>query len=178
MQNKPIDRIKSVASFFLSRIDTMIDPVLRSRGFDNLDGEVSIASARKAYEIYKSIFGSKRFKTLEDKGAKRQFLLWASTSTKNPAFSDIKYVSALIGPDTINTITPETLAAFQDHGKPESHLEDHVREASRVFQTLKEANIDIDSVTQRLEDEGIEKFNISYDEIIDSIKKKQTGQIA
>ncbi len=176
--NKSIDQIKSVASFFLSRIDALIDPVLKSRGFNDLYGEVAIASARKAYEIYRNTFSGKRFKDLEDKGAKRQFLLWASTSTKDPAFSDIKYVSALIGHETINTITPETLAAFNDHGQAESHLEDDVDKATKVLQTLKEANIDIDTVTQRLEEEGIEKFNTAYADIIDSIKRKQTEQIA
>lgn len=175
--NKPIDQIKSVASFFLSRIDALIDPVEKSRGFNNLKGKVAIASARKAYEIYKNIFFGKRFKALEDKGAKRQFLLWASTSTKDPTFSDVKYVSALIGPETINTITPETLAAFRDHGNPENRLEDYIDNATRVLQSLKEANIDIDTVTQRLEDEGIEQFNIAYDDIIDAIKKKQNEQI-
>lgn len=176
--NKPIDQIKSVASFFLSRIDTLIDPVLKSRGFHNLVGEVAIASAKKAYDVYKGSFYSKRFKALEDIGAKRQFLLWASTSTKDPAFSDTKYLSALIGPETINTLTPETLAAFRDHGQAESHLEDDIEKASGVLHTLKEANIDMDAVTQRLEEEGIEKFNIAFSEIIDSIKSKQTRQIA
>lgn len=175
---KPIFHIKSVASFFLSRIDVLIDPVAKSRGFIALKNEVAIASARKAYEIYKNIFSGRRFKDLEDKGAKRQFLLWASTSTKDPLYSDVKYVSALIGPETINTITPETLAAFRDHGQPESRLEDGITEATRVLKTLKVANIDIDTVTQKLEDEGIEKFNKAYDDIIDSIKRKQTEQIA
>jgi transaldolase len=173
---KPIVHIKSVASFFLSRIDVLLDPVLKARGFDGLEGEVAIASARRAYEIYKNIFYGERFKTLEGKGAKRQFLLWASTSTKNPALSDTKYISALIGPETINTVTPETLAAFRDHGQAASHLEDGVDKATIVLQTLKEANIDIDTVTQRLEDEGIEKFNVAFDDIIESIKKKRTGQ--
>ena len=177
-QKKPVDQIKSVASFFLSRIDVLIDPVVKSRGYIRLKGEVAIASARKAYEIYKSIFYGIPFKDLEPKGAKRQFLLWASTSTKDPIYSDVKYVSALIGPETINTITPETLAAFQDHGHPESHLEDDIAGATKIFRTLKVANIDINTVTQNLEDEGIEKFNIAYDDIIGAIKKKQTGHIA
>jgi transaldolase/transaldolase/glucose-6-phosphate isomerase len=177
-QNKSIDQIKSVASFFLSRIDVLIDPVLKDRGFDSLKGKVAIASAGKAYSIYKNIFYGQRFKALEEKGAKRQFLLWASTSTKDPDYSDIKYISALIGPETINTVTPETLAAFRDHGQPESLLEEGMDNATNVLETLKEANIDIDTVTQRLEEEGIEKFNVAFDDIIESIKKKQTRQIA
>lgn len=176
--NKPIDQIKSVASFFLSRIDVIIDPLVTSRGFNDLKGKVAIASAGKAYEIYKNIYFGSRFKALEDKGAKRQFLLWASTSTKDPAYSDVKYVSALIGPETINTITLETLAAFREHGNPESHLEDETGNATGVLSSLKHANIDIDSVTQKLEDEGVEKFKVAYDEIIAAINKKQTGQIA
>ena len=176
--NKPVDHIKSVASFFLSRIDVLIDPVLKSKALEDLKGEVAIASACKAYEIYKNIFFSERFNALEGKGAKRQFLLWASTSTKDPAFSDTKYISALIGPETINTVTPETLAAFYDHGHPESHLVDGIAKATEVLLSLKKANIDIDSVTQRLENEGIEKFNLAYDDITRSIMKKQAGQTA
>jgi transaldolase/transaldolase/glucose-6-phosphate isomerase len=169
--NKPIDQITSVASFFLSRIDVLIDPELRSKGRDDLKGQVAIASAKKAYEIYKRIFFGSRFKSLENKGAKRQRLLWASTGTKDPTFSDIKYISALIGPETINTITLETLAAFMDHGLPETHLEEDMDKASKIFEQLKELNIDIDAVTQKLEEEGIEKFNKSYDDILEAIKK-------
>ncbi len=175
--NKPISQIKSVASFFLSRIDALVDPVLEVRGYNDLKGEVAIASARKAYEMYKNIFYSKRFKALEYKGARRQSLLWASTSTKDPSYSDVKYVDALTGPETINTITPETLTAFRDHGRPESHLEDDIDKATSVLQKLKHANIDIDAVTQRLELEGVEKFNTAYDDIIEAIKKKQTEHL-
>lgn len=175
---KPIDQVHSVASFFLSRIDSLIDPELKSKGLGDLKGQVAIASARKAYEIYKSYFFGSRFQALENKGAKRQRLLWASTSTKNPTFSDVKYVSGLIGPETINTITLETLAAFRDHGQPANRLENDMDKASIVFEQLKESGIDINAVTQKLEDEGIENFNVAYDELLGSIKKKRGEQIA
>ena len=176
--NKSIDQIASVASFFLSRIDVMIDPQLQKYGLDNLKGKVAIASAKKAYEIYKEVFSSERFKILEASGAKRQHLLWASTGTKDPTFSDVKYVAALIGPETINTIPLETLAAFRDHGRPENRLEDDMVKATQVLAQLKEKNINIDSITQRLEEEGIEKFNKAYDEILEAIKNKQIEQMA
>jgi transaldolase len=177
-ENKPIDQITSVASFFLSRIDTLIDPELKSKGLDDLKGQVAIASAKKAYEIYKRLFSESRFNVLENKGAKRQRLLWASTGTKDPTFSDVKYVSTLIGPETINTITLETLDAFRDHGQPGNRLGEDMDKAAKVLEQLRESNIDIDTITQKLENEGIEKFNIAYDKIIDAIKNKKAEQIA
>ena len=155
--NQPIDQIASVASFFLSRIDVLIDPLLEEKGLSKLKGEVAIASAKKAYEIYKEVFNSERFKNLEAMGAKRQRVLWASTSSKDPSFSDVKYVEALIGADTINTIPIETLEAFNDHGKAESHLEDDLDKATHLLIQLKENGIDINTITQKLEDEGIAK---------------------
>ncbi len=175
--NKPIEQVTSVASFFLSRIDVLLDPELKLKGLNDLKGQVAIASAKKAYEIYKKVFSGNRFKKLESKGAKRPHVLWASTSTKDPTFSDIKYVSALIGPETINTITLETLNAFRDHGRPENRIEDDMDKASKVLKNLKDENIDIDAITQKLEDEGIEKFNNAYDEIIGAIKKKKIEEI-
>ena len=134
--NQPIDQIASVASFFLSRIDVLIDPLLEEKGLGKMKGEVAIASAKKAYEIYKEVFNSERFKKLEAKGAKRQRVLWASTSSKDPSFSDVKYVEALIGAETINTIPIETLEAFNDHGKAESHLEDDLDKATNLLATV------------------------------------------
>ncbi len=174
--NESIEQVSSVASFFLSRIDTLIDPELKAIGLGNLKGQVAIASAKRAYESYKQIFSGERFKTLESKGAKRQFLLWASTSTKDLTFSDIKYVSSLIGPETINTVTIDTLEAFRDHGSPENHLEEGIGKSVKVFESLKSGNIDIDALTQKLEAEGIEKFIKAYDSIIDAIKKKKIEQ--
>jgi len=175
--NGSIEQIASVASFFLSRIDVMIDPILRAKGLDKLKGQVAIASAKEAYEIYKKAFSSERFKILETKGAKRQRLLWASTSTKDPTFSDIKYVASLIGSETINTITLETLNAFRDHGRAGNRLEENISEASGIMKELKGNKIDIDVITQKLEDEGIEKFNKAYDEILRAVEIKTAKQI-
>ncbi|MEO5593309.1 MAG: transaldolase [Chitinophagaceae bacterium] len=175
--NEPIDQITSVASFFLSRIDTMIDPLLQANGLDNLKGHVAIASATQAYGIYRKAFSGQRFKTLERSGAKHQRLLWASTSTKDLTFSDVKYVSSLIGAETINTITLETLDAFRDHGRAENRLEDDMERAAMVLAQLKDKNIDITAITQKLEDEGVEKFNKAYDQILEAIKKKRIKQM-
>lgn len=171
--NQPIDQISSVASFFLSRIDVMVDPMLEEKGAEDLKGEIAIASAKKAYQIYKEVFSSDRFKALEAKGAQKQRVLWASTSTKNPAYSDVKYVEALIGPDTINTLPLETIEAFKDHGKAESRLEEGLDKADQNLQRLKEAGIDIDDITTRLVNEGIEKFNKPYDKLMEAVEKQK-----
>lgn len=170
----PIDNIVSVASFFLSRIDVLIDPLLDKKGLGKLKGEVAISMAKKAYQIYKEVFWSDRFKKLEEKGAKKQHLLWASTSSKDPAFSDVKYVDALIGKETINTIPLETLEAFRDHGTLESHLEDNLDHANEVMKMIKENGIDINEITQQLEEEGIEKFNKPYDKLMAAIETQKS----
>lgn len=166
---KSIEKIASVASFFLSRIDVLIDPLVQEKGFNELKGEVAIASAKKAYQIYKKVFGGDRFKKLEEKGARPQRLLWASTGTKDPAVSDVKYVEALIGPDTVDTIPMETLEAFRDHGNPENRLETDLNKAHQTMEKLKELGINIDELTQKLEDEGIEKFNKPYEKLLKAI---------
>ncbi|MGN6603031.1 MAG: transaldolase [Ginsengibacter sp.] len=176
--NQPIDHIASVASFFLSRIDVMLDPVLKEKKLDNLVGEVAIASAKVAYENFKEVFFGDRFRKLEAQGAKKQKVLWASTSTKDPSFSDVKYVEALIGPETINTLPMETIDAFRDHGKVEDHLENNLIHARNVLDQLKQNDIDIDEVTQNLEEEGVEKFNKSYDSLIKAIESKRKKQMA
>jgi transaldolase/transaldolase/glucose-6-phosphate isomerase len=176
--NLPIDQIVSVASFFLSRIDVLIDPLLEAKGLSKLRGEVAIASAKKAYEIFNDVFNGERFKKLAAHGANKQRLLWASTSSKDPSFSDVKYINALIGAETINTIPIETLEAFNDHGKPESHLEDEMDKATNVLEELKNRGIDINNITHQLEREGIEKFNMAYDKLqnaIEKVKEKQNN---
>lgn len=165
--------IASVASFFLSRIDVMIDPLLKEKKQMNLNGEVAISSAKIAYEIYKDVFYSKRFNALVQKGAQRQWVLWASTSTKDPAFSDTKYVEALIGSETVNTLPLETIAAFRDHGKAEDSLGHDLDKATKVLAQIKKIGIDIDLITQKLEDQGIEKFNQSYDKLLDAIENQK-----
>lgn len=176
--NQPIDHIASVASFFLSRIDVLLDPILKEKKLDNLVGEIAIASAKKAYEIYKEVFFSDRFRNLEKKGAKKQKVLWASTSTKDPSFSDVKYVEALIGPDTINTLPMETIDAFRDHGIAQAHLENNLVKATQELQKLKDNGINIDDITQQLEDEGVQKFNKAYATLLKAIDEKKKKQLA
>ena len=171
--NQPLSQISSVASFFLSRIDVLIDPILKEKGLGNLKGEVAIASAKKAYEIYKNVFTSERFKKLEAKGAKRQRLLWASTSSKDPSFSDVKYLEALIGNETINTIPIETLEAFNDHGNAENSLGNDLDNATHVLAQLNDKGIDINVITQKLEDLGTKKFNLDYDDLLETIEKQK-----
>jgi len=178
----PLDGIRSVASFFLSRIDVLVDPKLeeiidnggtKGKIAEQLHGQTAIASAKQAYQIYKEIFQQGRFKTLEDKGARPQRVLWASTSTKNPDYSDVKYVEALIGPETINTLPRETLNAYRDHGDPGERLEEGSDETRQILSLLSEVGIDIDQVTQQLESESVEKFNEPYDNLMKTLKKSE-----
>ncbi|MFZ1979161.1 MAG: transaldolase [Bacteroidota bacterium] len=180
-QGKSVKQIASVASFFLSRIDTVLDPLMEklfSSDEKKTDiakkahGQVAIASAKAAYQIYKEIFSSTRFKKLVDQGVRAQRLLWASTSTKNPDYNDIKYIESLIGADTINTVPLETINAYRDHGDPKSRLEQEVKEAADIMEQLPELGISIDKVTQQLEDEGIKKFNESFDKLMEALTKK------
>jgi transaldolase len=182
---QPIDHIASVASFFLSRIDTLVDPELeklveaggaKAELAKQALGQVAIASAKSAYQMYKEIFGSARFRRLADKGAKTQRLLWASTGTKNKAYSDVKYIEALIGPETVNTVPVETLDAYRDHGDPQSRLESGTDQAQKVMRSLPELGIKIDDVTQELEDDGVEKFNKPFDQLIAALKKQTSGK--
>jgi transaldolase/glucose-6-phosphate isomerase len=185
-RREPIERLASVASFFLSRIDVLVDPLLekwmrvdgpQAELAAKLHGQVSIASAKVAYQIYKDIFASERFRKLAGQGARTQRLLWASTSTKNPNYSDVKYVEALIGPQTVNTIPQETLNAYRDHGNPASRLEDGLDLAREVLDRLSEVDIHIDQVTQQLEDEGVEKFIKPFDRLMDTLKKEREAAL-
>ena len=123
--------------------------------------------------MYKRIFDGERFRKLADLGAQTQRVLWASTSTKNPEYSDVKYVEALIGPSTVNTLPLETLEAYRDHGNPAPRLEENLEDARKNLDRLSELGIDIDKVTQQLEDEGIEKFNKPYDSLMSNFEKKR-----
>lgn len=174
---QPIHSIASVASFFLSRIDTLIDPLLDEKGLGDLKGEVAVASARKAYELYKRAFNSERFEQLKAQGATPQRLLWASTSSKNPAFPDTKYIDALIGPDTVNTVPMETLEAFRDHGRAAARLEDDPGGATRVLEQVEQAGIRLKDISQQLEDEGVEKFNKPYDALLDAINTQKEKEL-
>ncbi len=173
-------QVMSVASFFLSRIDVLVDPILektieKGPGSDiakSLVGQAAILCAKVAYQKYKKIFESERFKKLADNGARPQKLLWASTGTKNPAYSDIKYVEPIIGPQTINTMPMETLEAYGDHGKPALRLEEDALEAGQMLTRFSEIGIQLDDISLQLEEEGIEKFIKPYDSLIESLKKK------
>lgn len=168
-EGNSIENVSSVASFFLSRIDAMVDPKIDIKGAKNLRGKIAIASAKVAYQIYLEMISSDRFKNLEEKGAQKQRVLWASTSTKDPSYSDVLYVETLIGKDTINTLPMETIDAFRDHGKVTDSLIEGVDEAKNTLKELKQIGIDIDEITQKLEDEGIEKFNNAYEKLLKSI---------
>lgn len=182
-QGQPVARVASVASFFLSRIDVLIDSMLEKKmrlsGRESeiattLHGQVAVASAKVAYQIYEDTFGTQRFRELAAQGARPQRLLWASTSTKNPAYSDVKYVEALIDPDTVNTLPLETLKAYRDHGNPVPRLENGEEEALSLLNRLPQADIDLDAVTQQLEDEGVEKFSASFEQLLAALAEKQT----
>lgn len=168
-----IDHISSVASFFLSRIDVVVDPILEAKGEKELYGEVAIASAKKAYEIYKRVFSSERWQKLAEQGAQPQRLLWASTGSKNPAFKDTKYVEALIGPDTVDTVPLETVDAFRDHGVAANTLEADLDKATEILAKLPSLGIDLAAVTQQLEDEGIEKFNKPFEKLLNAIETQK-----
>ncbi|MBC7236911.1 MAG: transaldolase [Chloroflexi bacterium] len=179
---KPLAQVASVASFFLSRIDVLIDPRLETRLKEGgeraptakrLLGQVAIASARRAYQIWKEVMATKRWLKLAEVGARPQRLLWASTSTKNPAYSDVKYVEALIGPDTVNTLPLTTIEAYRDHGQPAPRLEQDVDEALWVLDHLPDVGIDIRAVTQQLEDEGVQKFVTSYDQLLALLRERR-----
>jgi transaldolase / glucose-6-phosphate isomerase len=183
---KPLSRIASVASFFLSRIDVLVDPMLERPGLQGgpsgnraaaLHGQVAIASAKVAYQIYREIFGSERFKKLSKQGARSQRLLWASTSTKNPAYSDVMYVETLIGPETINTIPLETLNAYRDHGKPASRLDVDTQSAHHVLEGLYQTGIDLDALTQQLEDEGVMKFSRAFEKLMAALQQKKDASL-
>lgn len=180
---QPVDQIASVASFFVSRIDTEADRRLASRiaadpaaaeRARSLLGRVAIANAKLAYQTFREIFTSARFPPLAARGARLQRPLWASTSTKNPAYPDLLYVEALVGPDTVDTLPPQTLAAFRDHGRvnPRAVMED-MEGARRVFARLAELGISIDEVTQTVLDAGVKLFADSFRELQDTIGSRR-----
>ncbi len=184
-QELSLEHVASVASFFLSRIDTLVDPLLEKlieqggREADiakQVQGQVAISSAKRAYQIYMNIFGTPGFQKLADQGARVQRLLWASTGNKNPDYSDLKYVESLIGPNTVNTIPVETLDAYRDHGDPKALLEQDIERAGWVLDRLPELGINIDQVTQQFEDEGVEKFNKPFDNLMETLAKRCHGR--
>lgn len=179
----PVDRIASVASFFVSRVDTKIDgrlaEMITSDGpqaemASKLPGKAAIANARLAYADYKAVFGSERFLRLRAAGARVQRPLWASTGTKNPKYSDVMYVDELIGPDTVNTVPPQTLRAFLDHGNVRpGTLEEDLAGAEKVLLELETLGIPMRVVTQELEDEGVKSFMSAYSEVVEKMDQRR-----
>jgi transaldolase len=171
-------KVASVASFFVSRVDTETDKRLDDLGgHEELKGKLAVANAKLAYQRYKEIFSGPRWDALAAQGATSQRCLWASTSTKNPAYSDVLYVDELIGPETVNTMPEETIQAFQDHGEVALTLEQGIEEAKRLFDQLAEVGIDYDDVTRVLEEEGVQKFADSFSELLGGIAAKR-GELA
>ena len=164
-----ISRLNSVASFFVSRVDTAVDDALEANGSDRakaLLGRVAIANAKVAYGHYLNLFGSPQFAALKADGANPQRLLWASTGTKNAAYSDVVYVEELIGPDTVNTLPPKTLEAFRDHGTAEARLGRGLDEAQATLDALDGLGIDLAGITETLEADGIDSFASAFDRLL------------
>src|SRR3989454_10505145 len=168
-------QVHSVASFFVSRVDTETDRRLDEIGGDakKLKGKLAVANAKLAYQNYLDAFAGPRWDALEPKGASKQRCLWASTSTKNPDYRDVMYVEELIGPETVNTMPEETIRAFQDHGKVELTLAKDVDGARTLLRDLHDAGIDYDDVTETLEREGVQKFADSFEELLEGIRAKR-----
>jgi transaldolase len=171
-----LSTIASVASFFVSRVDSEVDKRL-GEGHE-LAGKAAVANAQLAYQVYLEKFSGEKWDKLAEKGATPQRALWASTSTKNPEYRDVLYVEQLIGPDTVNTMPLETIEAFQDHGEVARTIDADVDAAKKVFADLKEAGVDMADVAKTLEDEGVKKFADSYQELLDDVKKKRDAMAA
>ena len=180
---EPVDRLSSVASFFVSRVDTKVDERLESllenaggqeaQRIRGLLGRAGIANAKIAYERFEERFRSAGFAGLEERGVRLQRPLWASTSTKNPEYPDTYYVDNLVAPDTVNTLPPDTLDAFRDHGDPKVRIFDGRDEAHRVLDALGDLGIDFGDVTRELEEEGVQKFGKSYDDLLETIREER-----
>jgi transaldolase len=185
-KGRSVDRVASVASFFVSRVDTIVDKALDEKIAETKDeatkqrlaslkGKVAVANAKLAYAKFQEIFGGEDFARLREAGAKVQRPLWASTGTKNPAYSDLLYVETLIGPDTINTMPNKTIEAFLDHGKVERTVDKNVEEAHEVMVTLAAHDIELDDLTAQLEEEGIASFQKSFDALLAGVESKRAA---
>lgn len=178
----PVNKIASVASFFVSRMDTKVDKRLDAiidEDGENADkaksllGKSAVANAKLAYQRYLKVFGSERFAEIKKHSGRAQRPLWASTSTKNPAYSDVLYVDTLIGQNTVNTMPPKTLVAFNDHGTAASTLESGVDEAAKVLESLESLGISVRTVTKELEDEGVASFSKAFEELLATIEERR-----
>jgi transaldolase len=185
--NLPIEHIASVASFFVSRMDSKVDAHLeqfirpegpRAEAAQSLLGKAAIANARLAYQEFLKVFQSARFQVLRKFGARTQRPLWASTSTKNPAYRDVMYVEELIAADTVNTMPAKTLDAFRDHGEARITIEDHLDEARQVFERLELLGIMEEDVTRELEEEGVDSFSKAFRELLDTVEQRRRAALA
>jgi transaldolase / glucose-6-phosphate isomerase len=188
-RGEDLGRMASVASFFVSRIDTLVDGQIEARikaaktpaeqsALRNLQGKVAIANAKLAYQQYKKIFSGPRWKALADRGAQTQRVLWASTSTKNPAYSDVLYVEELIGPDTVNTIPPSTFDAFREHGHPQATLEQGVDDARATLDNLAKAGVSLKAATDQLTEEGVKLFSEAFEKLLEAVGKRSAKNVA
>ena len=177
-----VAKIASVASFFISRIDTLVDSIAESKRkaskdaaeqqkLKNIEGKVAVANGKLAYQSYQRIFGSDLWKKLAARDAKTQRVLWASTSTKNPNYNDVMYVEELIGPETVNTMPPNTLEAYRDHGKPRTSLTEDIPGAERTMKELAQLGISIDEVTDKLTQDGVRLFAEAFDKLLAAVEK-------
>jgi transaldolase len=183
-RGQSIEGIASVASFFISRIETRVDQRLaelienqpgQASQLQALYGKAAVASGKVAYQVYQEMFadGSKIWRELKNQGASRQRVLWASTSTKDPRYSDVKYIEEMIGPDSVNTVPEQTLEAFRDHGKAELTITKDVEQARQALQTLDEVGVDLEQITQNLEEAGVRSFAEAYDALLDTIQERK-----
>ena len=177
-----LKKMASVASFFISRIDTLVDSKIEEKLKATTDanqqallkgvlGKVAIANGKLTYQRYQKIFSGPRWQALAAKGAQTQRVLWASTSTKNPNYRDVIYVEELIGPDTVNTMPPATIDAFRDHGKLRNSLTEDVPAAAKVMNDLAQAGISIKEVTDKLTADGVKLFADAFDKLLEAVKK-------
>jgi transaldolase len=181
-----VSRVASVASFFVSRVDTAVDNALaglstangNSAGFANLMGQAAVANAKLAYQAFQETFGSERFARLREQGARVQRPLWASTGTKNPEYSDVLYVDTLMGPDTVNTMPDATLEAFLDHGRAALTVTEGVTEASASLDGVASAGVSLDEITAQLLADGVKAFADSFDLLMDNIERKRSQLMA
>jgi len=177
-----VGKMASVASFFISRIDSAVDAAIDAKlkatkdtreqqQLKSVQGKVAIANGKQTYQKYQAIFGTDRWKALAAQGAQTQRVLWASTSTKNPAYRDVLYVEEMIGPDTVNTIPPATLDAFRDHGKPRASLTEDVASAKQTMETVATVGISMKGVTDKLTDDGVRLFAEAFDKLLEAVEK-------
>jgi transaldolase len=182
-----VSKIASVASFFISRIDSMVDAIIdgklkaskdttEQQQLKSVQGKVAIANGKQTYQKYQAIFGTDRWKALAAKGGQTQRVLWASTSTKNPAYRDVLYVEELIGRDTVDTTPPATLDAFREHGKPRASLTEDVASAKKTMETTAKLGISMKEVTDKLTDDGVRLFAEAFDKLLEAVEKSSKSK--